>query len=118
MNEMVRQDYVDITPRDAGGKGAAGNTQVVFQEDEKSNIENNPSNLTKEGIQKKIDLWSSSSNAQLKTLYAVMAKQCKTIAASGTTQDGRIIYSRDNAGLPKWLEEIKFEKVKEKKKGD
>ena len=114
----MKQDFVDITPKDAGGKGAAGNMQVVFQEDEKSNIENNPSNLTKEGIQKKIDLWSSSNNSQLKALYNVMSKQCKNIAASGITEDGRRIYSRDNAGNPRWLEEVNLNKVKEKKKGD
>lgn len=123
MNEMVEKDFIDITPRGIdGGKGYM-NANVVFQEHELKMIQENPSNLTKEGIAKKIELWKHSQNRQVQALYKTMAVKCKIVSESGVvvekTKDGEVkkqILSRKKDGSPNWLDEpVKIEKPEVKK---
>jgi len=60
---MVDTDYVDITPSAISNEAAphmAGRKGVVFQETEWTQIRDNPGRLTKEGVEKKIELWKKS----------------------------------------------------------
>lgn len=115
---MVEKDYVDITPRgvDKEGKGQAGRTEAVFQETGLKTINENPGRLTAEGIDKKIELWKNSQNRNLEILYKHMKKVCKKVAPSGTTTDGRTIFSRKADGTPHWCDGREEDVVKEKKK--
>ena len=101
MNET--KDYVDITPKGVDGAGVAGLKSTVFQDGQIANLVNNPSGLTKEGIEKKIELWASSSNSHQKIFYKTMLARCKNIAPSGLDDAGRVIFSRNPDGTPKWV---------------
>ena len=103
---------VDISP-EAGG--SAGRKTTVFQETEWKQILENPNGLTREGVEKKIELWKLSSNAHVLLKYKTMLTNCKTLSPSGTTKEGYIIYARDRNGDPSWISE-KPELAKEKKK--
>jgi hypothetical protein len=111
---MVETDFIDLTPKGAGGEGAAGIKATVFQESEIRQIVENPNRLTKEGIEKKIELWNRSANAHVKIKYNTMLKRCEKIAPSGVTEDGFQIYSRDEKGNPKWISEHPVKKVEKK----
>jgi len=121
---MVEKDYIDITPRgvDKEGKGAAGIKSTVFQETEWEQIKNNPDRLTKEGLQRKVSLWQRSSNKHVMMKYQTMLRSCKELAPSGVTTDGLAIFSRDEKGNPKWVDDIPTAKVervvKSEKKGE
>jgi len=112
---MIEKDYVDITPKgvDKEGKGQAGRTTTVFQESEWRSINENPGRLTAEGIDKKIELWTNSSNKHVELLYRTMKQQCKKVAPSGTTEDGRTIFSRKVDGTPHWCDGKELNVVKE-----
>ena len=60
------KDFVDITPQGVldgiGRKGA----QVIFQDKELKMLQENPGRLTKEGVQKKVELWKKSNNRNRK----------------------------------------------------
>lgn len=97
-------DFIDITPKGVdNGKGKAGLQQTTFQETEMQQIVENPSNLTKEGIEEKINIWSRSSNSHVKIKYKTMLNKCRSISPSGKTKEGLIILSRDRAGEPTWV---------------
>lgn len=96
------KDYVDITPADIGGKAKKG---AVFQETELMQISENPSGLTREGIDEKIALWKKSSNSQVVIKYETMKARCKNIKPSGKTADGKIILAYATDGTPSWVKE-------------
>ena len=129
---MTDKDYIDITPKgvELAGQGSKGAKRVVFQETELDIIENNPARLTKEGIQKKLDMYRfKSNNSVAEAMYARMLKTCKKIQKSGTctkkipdqewvddTGRGRRgplvwyecqILSYDKKGEPFWVDPIK-----------
>ena len=93
MEEKFAQ--VDITPKQMGGTGKNGLKTTVFQEVELNHIKNNPSGLTKEGIQKKIALWKKSSNSHVLLKYKAMLNHCTNVAKSGKTSEGHVILARD-----------------------
>jgi len=114
---VEKKDYVDITPKgvDSDSKGQKGKPFTVFQESEKEHIMENPDGLTKEGIDKKIELWKGSVNRHVELKYRAMLSNCKKIQPSGKDTEGNIILSRDKSGNPTWVEEV----VKDhNKKGD
>jgi hypothetical protein len=98
------EETIDITPTQIGGKANKG---VIFQDSEWEQINKNPKGLTKEGIDKEIELWSNSSNKQVVMKYQTMKRSCKNITASGTTPDGEIILARNKDGTPTWVEKAK-----------
>ena len=105
---MVDTDYVDITPSAISNEAAphmAGRKGVVFQENEWALINNNPGRLTKEGVQKKVELWKLSANKHVRILYQTMLAQCKKLETSGKTKAGAVIYSRNKDGSARWVEE-------------
>ena len=65
------------------------NRRFVFQETEIRQIERNPGNLTKEGVQKKIELWLHSSNRHAVAKYKAMLQRCQCLAESGNI-DGEL----------------------------
>jgi hypothetical protein len=93
---------VDISP-EVGG--SAGRKTTVFQETEWRQILENPSRLTKEGVEKKIELWKQSSNGHTLLKYKTMLKSCKNFAPSGITKEGKVIYARDVNGDAHWISE-------------
>ena len=99
---MVEKDYIDITPRgvDGEGQGAKGLKTTTFQETEWNQILENPDRLTKEGVEKKIEVWKNSGNRHVQIKYATMINRCKNLAPSGKTTNGATIYSRDAEGNP------------------
>lgn len=108
------KDYIDVTPIEAGGKGSAGRTETVFQETEWAQILDNPGNLTKEGIMKKIELWKRSANKHTELKYKTMLARCKNVAPSGEVENKRFIgnkevtekltiFSRKPDGSPNWV---------------
>lgn len=111
---MAEMDYVDITPREMGGR--VGLKGVVFQEREWDHIINNPGRLTREGVEESIRIWSKSSNKHVLIKYRTMLAQCKELGKSGLTKDGCIIYSRDKEGTPNWIESKPFKNPVEEAK--
>jgi hypothetical protein len=93
---------VDITPKEIGGRGQKGRKTTVFQQSELNQIVNNPGRLTKEGIEKKIELWRHSNNAHQIIKYRTMLQRCKEVQKSGKDSEGNTIYSYDRAGNPHW----------------
>jgi len=105
---MVETDYVDITPASIDPLGPGNKKPMyVFQETEWRQIRENPGQLTREGLQKKIELWTNSNNKHVAAKYRTMLAQCEKVAVSGKTTDGRVIYSRSKTGTPNWVEEDK-----------
>lgn len=117
---MAEKDYIDITPRgvDKEGKGAAGIKTTTFQETEWDHINENPNNLTKEGVKEKIEYWKKSSNRHVQMKYQTMLSRCKKFAPSGETENGHVIYSRDKKGEPVWVSSVALKKPSTKSKGD
>ena len=114
----MEKDYIDITPKGIeDGKGIAGLTNTVFQNNEWDQIINNPGRLTKEGVKEKIILWKQSNNSHLLIKYNTMLKRCKLLAPSGKTETGEIVLSRNLDGTPNWTKKGPVEK-KTVKKGD
>jgi hypothetical protein len=111
---MATQDYVDLTPVqiDPAPQSRAGK-QTVFQDTEWDQIHKNHGHLTKEGIQKKVELWKNSGNQHTYIKYQTMLAQCKNIDVSGTTNEGLIIYGRHADGSARWIEsEFDYKKRK------
>ena len=102
-----KMDYIDITPKgvEDGATGQAGKNSTVFQTTEWKTINENPRNLTKEGIDYNIGLWKKSVNRHVQLKYITMRKRCNKIAPSGVTEKGHIIFARDNKGKPEWTSE-------------
>ena len=103
---MTETDFIDLTPKGAGGQGASGIKGTVFQDSEIRQIYENPNRLTKEGVEKKIELWKRSHNAHVQIKYETMLKRCEKLAPSGIDKDGYQIYSRDRKGNPKWVSDV------------
>jgi hypothetical protein len=105
VKEMNGQtDYIDLTPK-SSGLAQSNARNVVFQETEEAQIRDNPGGLTKEGVIKKIELWSGGNNPQVLAKYQSMYHNCKNISKSGMKED-LIIYSRDEEGKPMWVESL------------
>jgi len=100
----MAESELDITPDKGGHKGMQ---VTVFQDTEWNQINENPSNLTKEGIEEKIKIWKGCANRHVVLKYETMLNKCRVIAPSGKTEDGRLIFSRDKKGNPKWVSVIK-----------
>jgi len=103
---MVETDFVDLTPRAIDTSSTPKQVKVVFQETEWQQINENPNNLTKEGVEKKIELWNQSNNRHVVTKYQTMLARCQKLTESGKTKEGAIIYSRDASGEPKWTSKV------------
>jgi hypothetical protein len=111
----MAEDFINITPRSIDPVQDGQGRKTIFQETEWHHIKNNPANLTKEGMEKKISLWKNSYNTHAYIKYKTMLHQCKIVAESGENENGRIVYSRDADGTPKWVEsELEFKKRKPK----
>lgn len=110
----MAEDEIDITPStiDPSGTGHAGLKKTVFQEREWFHILNNPGRLTKEGIQKKIELWKESNNKHVVLTYQTMLQQCPKdrVKPSGVDEEGRVIYAYDSKGKPRWVGEKTLKK--------
>lgn len=94
----------------------------VFQETEEYQILENPGRLTREGIEKKIDLWMSCNNRHALTKYRAMLKRCRRVTDSGFIEDSvsfrdaqgntiskkikLMIFSRNEDGTPRWTESV------------
>lgn len=99
------EEFIDITPSSIG---EAKKRNYVFQEQEWDTITLNPSGLTKEGIDKKIELWKRSSNKHVVAKYEAMHTYCKAIQKSCKTKTGKIIYAiNPETKKPTWVEEDK-----------
>jgi len=114
---MVEKDFIDITPKgvDPTATGQAGKEKTVFQDSEWAQIENNPSKLTKEGVDYTIELWKRSVNRHMVLKFITMKNRCKKFAPSGITEDGHIIFGRDKDGDPRWTSEHTGKSVKKEK---
>lgn len=112
---MVETDFVDLTPRAIDTSSTPKQTKVVFQETEWQQINDNPSGLTKEGVEKKIELWKQSNNRHVVTKYQTMLARCVKLTESGKTKDGLVIYSRDVDGSAKWTSKESAFKKKDSK---
>ena len=115
---MVEKDYIDITPKgvDKDAKGQAGKESTVFQETEWEQINNNPKGLTKEGVEKSIELWKRSVNKHVVIKYKSMLHSCKNLQASGKNKEGATIFARDKKGNPTWVDQVPD--TPKNKKGD
>lgn len=114
------EDYVDLTPPMIGKK--VDSKGVVFQDTEWQQINENPRGLTKEGVEKSIEIWKKSNNGHVVIKFQTMLAQCKKIEPSGKTKKGLIIYARSKDGAANWLEneplkkrDLELEKTKVKK---
>jgi len=102
--------------------------EYKFDQHQMDEIRKNRANLTREGIEKKIEMWKGK-NKICFLKYSVMLKgakvlnpstgtkeviKCEKYAESGKTHDGRIIFSRTDDGSPKWTDES--EEMKQRKK--
>lgn len=104
----MAEDFVDITPPMLGKKN--GGQGVVFQDTEWYQINENPRGLTREGIEKSIELWKKSSNGHVVIKFKTMLANCKKIAESGKTKAGLIIYARSEDGAASWVENASIKK--------
>lgn len=107
---MAEKIDVDITP---GTKDKE--KKHVFQQTEQFQMMENPARLTKEGVQKKIEIWKESANRHVQSKYETMLKR-GIFSESGTTTDGKIILSRNPDGSARWVEDPDKPKHKEMKK--
>jgi len=98
-----KKDFIDISPEEGGSKGKKS---TVFQETEWRVILDNPNRLTKEGAEKKLELWKRSNNKHVQIFYETMLARCKNFAPSGKTTDGGVILNREANGDPKWVEAL------------
>ena len=104
-------DFVDITPPMIGQKTSSKG--VVFQENEWAQINDNPRGLTKEGIEKSIELWNNSNNGHVVLKFKTMLARCKMIEPSGKTDKGLVIYARAKDGTASWVESEVMKKASE-----
>lgn len=113
----MEQEFVDITPQGVhDGKGQKGRSTTVFQESELNHIRTNKGGLTKEGVLKKIEIWTQSSNKHSVIMYKTMLRNCDKLEKSGTvkvkTSRGKeetlTVFSRDKkTGEAKWTGTLK-----------
>lgn len=75
---------------------------LPLQPDQLEEIRDNKAGLTREGCEKKLELWKQSRNKYQIQFYDQMLKRCKNFKTSGKTVDGRVIYSRDENGKVNW----------------
>jgi len=111
VNEMAEEFDIDITPQGVDplrkGTGARGIKGTILQQTETEQVNENPAGLTKEGIEKKIELWAKSSNAHTRLKYEVMLKRCKNIQPSGKTESGLVILARSpKTGEVTWVDGV------------
>jgi len=99
----MAEELIDITPGTINPGISKGKRLFIFQETEWAQIRDNPAGLTREGVEKKIELWKNSNNKQTVAKYQTMLAQCKALTSSGKTKDGKIILSRNKDGSANWV---------------
>ena len=118
---MKLEESIDISPEKGGSKGRK---TTIFQETELKQIMENPSDLTKEGILKKMELWKSSNNKHVLMKYETMLKRCNAIKSSGKTNKGevkekaveaeKLLTEKDMKGIASFLQDINNAKSRKK----
>jgi len=106
MSETLKNVDVDISREVPKAK-----RRVIFQENEQNDIRDNFGKYTREGVEKKIELWTKSSNRPVQVFYKTMLVQCKNLKPSAKTKSGLIIYSYNEDGSANWTQDPKELKV-------